>query len=110
MKIIVDLDNESDVRNAIALLAEIEACRDDIVVNNKKPEVDWTKIPIDTPVICGDDRTTNVNAFFGLYLKDNKIKFWAFDNANKQKSAQVLDGWTSCSISPDVIIRPEWCK
>ena len=79
-------------------------------VNDPKLEIDWTKVPIDTPVIVSDDYNVEANAFFVVYCKNAFLKFNVFGSNEMQDTAYRIISWKYCYIDPAVVIKPEWYK
>lgn len=61
-------------------------------IEPKKEEVDWSKVPIDTPVFVSDDNKNWYRRHFAYY-RDKRI--WTFDNGVTSWTANRLPG-TSC--------------
>ena len=55
------------------------------------PKIDWSKVPVDTPVICTDHRGKKLNRYFSGY-EDGSISVFSY-------------GATSWSASGDASIR-----
>jgi len=75
---------------------------------NEEPEIDWSKVPIDTPVLVNDyEDDIAIKRFFLCYLAINK-RFICLSNGDNLKTAVGSTNWNYCEIDGD--IKKEWLK
>jgi len=73
----------------------------------RKVEIDWLKVPMNTPVIVGNDY---YKRFFLCYLPNATYSFVCFSDENNQFNAKGTCSWSDCKIDPCVEIKEEWLK
>lgn len=91
-----------------------EQCRKEILRWLKQPyeepaiEIDWTKVPIDTPVMIKDDeRDSWGKRFFAFYVTvDVKSRFCTWINGNTSQSTEDFISWRFCELAPEVDPTP----
>jgi len=71
-------------------------------------EIDWTKVPVNTPVLArdiryGDDWTARR---FAVYLPEGDRKFVTFGDFRGQMRSSSLDTWEDCKLADDVDPTP----
>ena len=72
-----------------------------------KPEIDWTKVPVNTKVLCG--RYEKSIRYFAAYVSST-FEYVVFDNGCTQEEAHSVANWNTCTLHPDVKIKEEWLK
>ena len=92
--------NNSDCNNAFVEWANSEY---------KEPEIDWSKVPVDTPIYVWDinERISNKRYFAG-YDKGNNMII-AFDNGGTSWSSVITTKWKHAEIKEGVDCS-EWYK
>ena len=91
-----------------------EQCRKEILRWLKQPyeepaiEIDWTKVPVDTPVMIKDDeRDSWDKRFFAFYVTvDVKSRFCTWINGNTSQSTEDFISWRFCELAPEVDPTP----
>lgn len=76
--------------------------------NNNQPEIDWNKVPMNTPVLVKDKLDANwEERYFALYLPNgNDIGFYTFDEGNTRLNAEEIEYWDECQLDDDVDPTP----
>lgn len=71
-------------------------------------EIDWTKVPVDTPVMIKDDeRDSWGKRFFAFYVTvDVKSRFCTWINGNTSQSTEDFISWRFCELAPEVDPTP----
>ena len=73
----------------------------------KEPEIDWNKVPVDTPIYVWDDGRTYKRHFAGYDKINNMII--AFDNGGTSWSSVTTTKWDNAKIKEGVDCS-EWYK
>lgn len=71
-------------------------------------EIDWTKVPVDTPVLV---RLNSVGEpmqqrYFAAYAPALKRKFICFENGLTSNDTCEVTAWECCKIDPSVDLTP----
>lgn len=75
---------------------------------NEEPEIDWLKVPIDTPVLVSDFKNDKkIKRFFAFYIPTNKA-FVCLANGKNLETATTITYWNHCEIDGE--IKEEWLK
>lgn len=74
----------------------------------KEKEIDWAKVPIDTPVLVSDENCENpLKRYFAFYIPDcEKWNFATWDNGDKSKEQYSCTVWKFCKLAPEVDPTP----
>ena len=73
----------------------------------KEPEIDWNKVPVDTPIYVWDDGNTYKRYFAGYNKINNMII--AFDNGGASWSSVTTTKWDNAKIKEGIDCS-EWYK
>ena len=73
----------------------------------KEPEIDWNKVPVDTPIYVWDNGATYKRYFAGYDKKNNMII--AFDKGGTSWSSAITTKWDNAKIKEGVDCS-EWYK
>ena len=73
----------------------------------KEPEIDWNKVPVDTPIYVWDDGRTYKRHFAGYDKINNMII--AFDNGGTSWSSVTTTKWDNAKVKEGVDCS-EWYK
>lgn len=76
------------------------------VTERPEPEIDWSKVPVDTLVQVKSHEDL---AWTDRYLLNgyNNV-FRAFEQGKVSKNAELIYTWSFCRIHPSVEIKEEW--
>ncbi len=70
--------------------------------NTLEREIDWSKVPIDTPVMvanCDEKAWTRLR--FAMYLPERDCRFMCFRIAEERKTALGITFWKQCKLVED---------
>lgn len=72
-----------------------------------EPEIDWTKIPVDTPVLV-KDKTSNIwkERRFMCYQPNFRYNFWCFNHGSDSQKSCEATGWECCKLLEGVDPTP----
>ena len=80
--------------------------------NEHQPETDWTKVPVDTPVLVSHyGRNNLVKRYFAAYIPGYKAPFICFGDGATSENASGIIEWHDCKLDPSVDPTPyykEW--
>lgn len=73
----------------------------------KEPEIDWSKVPVDTPVLVRyyDDREW-LERHFVCYMPCTNLPFVAFTTGKTREKAQNVQWWSQCKLADGVDPTP----
>ena len=75
----------------------------------KEPEIDWSKVPIDTPIYVWDNGDSDIyKRYFAGYDKKNNMII-AFDKGGTSWSSAITTKWDNAKIKEGVDCS-EWYK
>lgn len=75
--------------------------------NKNQPEIDWTKVPIDTPVLVKDKSDAEwIERYFVAYLPNANEKFCAFNDGDTRENTGGVSCWNECRLATDVDPTP----
>lgn len=75
--------------------------------DNNQFEIDWNKVPIDTPVLVRDAFDEEwEERYFAAYLPNASTKFFTFDDDSTIKYAQDIIHWVECKLADNVDPTP----
>ena len=74
----------------------------------KEREIDWSKVPVDTPVLVRDrDENNWVKRYFAFYVPiDLENRFVTFNNGFTSREEQLNTAWKYCKLAPEVDPTP----
>ena len=76
----------------------------------KTIEIDWTKVPVDTPVLVwniSELPSKKTNSHFKSF-KENK--YYCFIEGRTSWTSAYVVSWDNCELAPHVEIKEEWLK
>lgn len=79
------------------------------VTEKPSPEVDWTKVPIDTDVIVSAKLNKNNKRKLALYLPAMN-NFLCFPEGKNKHTAATTFIWSKCKLAPHVKVKKKWLK
>ena len=72
-----------------------------------EPEIDWSKVPVDTPVMVREDDEEWRKRRFAFYLKDTQRNYWCFRvGCNSQDNDNCVYSWKYCKLAEGVDPTP----
>lgn len=75
--------------------------------DRNQPEIDWTKVPIDTPVLVKDKSDAEwIERYFVAYLPNANEKFCAFNDGDTRENTGGVSCWNECRLATDVDPTP----
>ena len=87
--------------------SECEAKTARWMLEEYEPEIDWSKVPVDTPVMVRD--TVNKKwseRHFVCYMPSDNYPFLAFSYGDKRETANGVDKWKYCKLAEGVDPTP----
>lgn len=69
-------------------------------------EIDWTKVPMGTPVLIKYKNVDWEGRYFALYLPNANEKFCTFNNGDTREKAEGVSCWSECKLADDVDPTP----
>lgn len=76
----------------------------------KEHEIDWNKVPVDTPVYVRDDSSNDWNKrHFCKFDSDNNLYSCYFNGNTSWSNENILCGWKQCKLAEGVDCS-EWYK
>lgn len=76
----------------------------------KEHEIDWNKVPVDTPVYVRDDSSNDWNKrYFCKFDSDNNLYSCYFNGNTSWSNKNILCGWKQCKLAEGVDCS-EWYK
>lgn len=77
----------------------------------KEPEIDWTKVPVDTPVYVRDDSSNDWSKrYFCRFDPDNNLYYCYFEGSTSWSNEQnTVCEWKQCKLAEGVDYS-EWYK
>ena len=72
-----------------------------------RPEIDWLKVPVDTPVLVKDNGCYDwQKRHFALYLPKGNFKFCVIAAGKNHENAGNVAFWEQCKLADDVDPTP----
>lgn len=77
----------------------------------KEPEIDWTKVPVNTPVYVRNNSSNNWNKMHFCRFDPNNNLYYCYFNGNTSWSNEEISlcGWKQCKLAEGVECS-EWYK
>lgn len=77
--------------------------------DKNQPEIDWNKVPIDTPVLVRDSFDDGfAKRYFAMYLPNARARFCTFNYGYTRENAKGISYWSECKLADDVDPTPFW--
>lgn len=75
--------------------------------DNNQPEIDWTKVPMGTPVLVKDKSDIEWRKrYFVIYLPNANEKFCTFNSGDTRENAEGVSCWSECKLADNVDPTP----
>lgn len=63
----------------------------------KEPEVDWSKVEVDTPILVSNDGETWLNRYFADY-KNGQVFFWSNGTTSWSSASHIFKAWDTTTF------------